>query len=110
MPTKVSTVKKREGGSEGEKKGDPVGAEGKIRFFSISPFLPLFLPFAGLSENELVGRRLEHFAISTGTGVLHELGFSTTGMYFDLMSLMIYLLVTLVLAFVVLKVCVREMR
>jgi len=71
---------------------------------------PPFLAQIGLSENELVGRRLEHFAISTGTGVLHELGFSTTAMYFDLMSLMIYLLVTLALAFVVLKVCVREMR
>ncbi len=66
--------------------------------------------YEGLSENELVGRRLEHFAISTGTGVLHELGFSTTAMYFDLMSLMIYLLVTVILAFGVLKVCVREMR
>jgi len=31
-------------------------------------------------------------------------------MYFDLMSLMIYLLVTLALAFIVLKVCVREQR
>jgi len=71
---------------------------------------PHFLTHTGLSENELVGRRLEHFAISTGTGVLHELGFSTTAMYFDLMSLMIYLLVTLALAFVVLKVCVHEMR
>jgi hypothetical protein len=77
--------------------------------------LTSFLPFppslcAGLSENELVGRRLENFAISTGSGVLHELGFSTTAMYFDLMSLMIYLLVTLALAFIVLKVCVREQR
>lgn len=66
--------------------------------------------YEGLSENELVGRRLEHFAISTGTGVLHELGFSTTAMYFDLMSLMVYLTVTICVAFVVLKTCVKEVR
>lgn len=64
----------------------------------------------GMAENELVGRRLEHFAISTGTGVLHELGFSTTAMYFDLMSLLIYLMVAVAIAFVVLKIAVREMR
>jgi ABC-type transport system involved in multi-copper enzyme maturation permease subunit len=66
--------------------------------------------YEGMAENELVGRRLEHFAISTGTGVLHELGFSTTAMYFDLMSLLIYLMVAVAIAFVVLKVAVREMR
>lgn len=64
----------------------------------------------GMAENELVGRRLEKFAISTGTGVLHELGFSTTAMYFDLMSLLVYLMVAVAIAFVVLKVAVREMR
>lgn len=66
--------------------------------------------YEGMAENELVGRRLEHFAIPSGTGVLHELGFSTSAMYFDLMSLLIYLMVTVAIAFVVLKIAVREMR
>jgi hypothetical protein len=48
--------------------------------------------------------------IPSGSGVLRKLGFSTNTLYFDMMSLFIYLTVALAIAFVTLKVFVREQR
>jgi len=48
--------------------------------------------------------------IPSGTGVLHELGFATDTLYFNMLSLFIYLTVAIGLAFIVLKVAVREFR
>lgn len=48
--------------------------------------------------------------IPKGTGVLTQLGFPTDSLHFDIISLFIYLTVAIALAFIVLKVAVRECR
>jgi hypothetical protein len=48
--------------------------------------------------------------MANGSGVLVMLGFSIGSPFHDIMALLLYFTVTLALAFVVLKGCVREQR
>jgi len=66
--------------------------------------------FEALVQNELVGRRIEDFAITNGDGVLTELGFAIDTQYHNMLVLTFYFLVSLTTAYLALKFCIKERR
>jgi len=66
--------------------------------------------YEALVQNELVGRTIQDFAVDTGNGVLEYLGFKIDTLYQNLFILTFYFLFSLVIAFLSLKLGIREGR
>jgi len=66
--------------------------------------------YEALVQNELVGRKIENFAISNGNGVLSELGLAIDTQYHNMLILVFYFSACLLLAFLSLKFGIKERR
>jgi len=66
--------------------------------------------YEALVQNELVGRKIEDFAISNGNGVLTQLGLAIDTQYHNMLILVFYFSCCLTVAFLSLKFGIKERR
>ena len=80
-----------------------------IRFVKILNYVSYFnYGYEAMVQNELVGRRIEEFAVDNGNGILTFLGFNIDTLHRNIVVLICYFLGSLTIAFISLKYGVKE--